>query len=113
MLVLIFIRGLAGLYSEVYRYTIPVDIEQRLRIKATELLLNAEVKYTDNLPIEKVANYCVEFPARVGIAVRFAAMFGGVTIVPFFKASLSHSSLRWKMLQTRIRMPSSPKEMPS
>lgn len=81
MLVLIVCRGLLGLFSEVYSYSIPIDVERRLRLEATQRLLHAKVEYVDNIPIEKIASYCVEFPARIGIAIRFAAMFTVAVII--------------------------------
>ena len=81
---LIATKALIGLYSEVFRYTIPVDVERHLRLDAMQNLLDAEVLYADGLSIEKIASYCVEFPARIGIAVRFAVMFLSAAIVTLF-----------------------------
>ena len=89
VLVIVLLRGILSLFVEVLSYSIPVQYESRLKLSAAKALLSSRFKAAQKFPVEKLASYTIEFPARVGIAMRFFAMFiSNLTVLLFYVTAM-------------------------
>lgn len=74
MLVVVLLRGIVQFAQEVIGYAIPHRVDFALRMRAFEALVNTSMQYVDTIGAGEVSNFAVAHPARIGIALRFAAM---------------------------------------
>jgi ABC-type multidrug transport system fused ATPase/permease subunit len=69
------LRGFLAWWVDVISYSIPIKIEQNLRLKILASMQRAQQSVVDVLPVERIGTLSIEYPARIGIAMRFACMF--------------------------------------
>lgn len=81
MLVVVLLRGVLQFAVEVIGYSIPYRIERRLRVRAYAKLLESNLQFADSIGAGEVYNFTVNYPVRVGIALRFVALLLSNTFV--------------------------------
>lgn len=73
MLVVVLLRGMLQFLQEWIGYAMPHRIDYALRTKAFDVLSTTSVQYVERLGIGQISNFAIAHPARIGIALRFAA----------------------------------------
>jgi len=74
MLVVVILRSLLQLAQDVIGYAIPHRVDLALRTRAFNTLVGTSMRFVDQLGAGQVSNVSVAHPARIGIALRFAAV---------------------------------------
>lgn len=74
MLIVVLLRGVLQFAQEYIGYVIPHRVDFALRKRAFQTLIGTSMQFVDALGAGTVSNAAVAHPARIGIALRFAAM---------------------------------------
>lgn len=90
MLAVVLLRGALQMAQEYLGYALPHRVDLALRREAFDALSAAEMRHLDRLGIGEVSSLAVAHPARIGIALRFAALFvANVAVLVCFVAVLA------------------------
>lgn len=81
LLVLTLIRGALLYVSEIASYSIPPRVDARLRIRVYDCLHNVSISYLEGLSAGDQSNITAANPARVGISMRFVAIFSANVMI--------------------------------
>jgi ATP-binding cassette, subfamily B, bacterial MsbA len=74
MLIVVLLRGALQFALEFVGYAIPHRIDFSLRLHAYTRLVNTSMQFVDTIGAGEISNVTVGHPARIGLAMRFAAM---------------------------------------
>lgn len=81
LLVLTLIRGALLYVSEIASYSIPPRVDARLRIRVYDCLHSVSISYLEGLSAGDQSNITAANPARVGISMRFVAIFSANVMI--------------------------------
>jgi ATP-binding cassette, subfamily B, bacterial MsbA len=73
MLVIVLLRGALQFAQEFIGYAIPHRIDFHLRLRAYSAFVNTSMQFVDTIGAGEISNIMTGHPARIGIALRFAA----------------------------------------
>ena len=74
MLAVVLLRGALQMAQEYVGYALPHRVDLALRMEAFDALGATGMQHLDKLGVGQVSSFAVAHPARIGIALRFAAM---------------------------------------
>ncbi len=73
MLIVVLLRGILQFAQDFIGYAIPHRVDLALRIRAFKALIQTSVPFVDAMGTGAISTVAVAHPARIGIALRFAA----------------------------------------
>lgn len=88
MLVLTLIRGALLYVSEIATYSIPWRVDSHLRMKVYNYLHSASISYVEGMSASEQSDVTASNPVRIGVALRFVALFLANSFILLFNVSL-------------------------
>jgi ATP-binding cassette, subfamily B, bacterial MsbA len=90
MLAVVLVRGVLQFAQDYIGYAIPHRIDFSLRMRAFETLMATSMRYVDSIGTGEVSNFAIAHPARIGIALRFAAtLVANILVIVSYAVVLS------------------------